>query len=230
MIYYPDRPTTYIFWDVQEIINLGLPPPDGKVRYVTLKDSLIVAWFSERPDDWREGIPPTKEIVNSLYIQDCDLYDIFAIIAQPWEHIRASWYRSKDRPRVRAYMLFIIYKAVRKMHQLHANIFDQRLAKMSPKFFDRISTIYRHPPTGGVRPHNPKGEDGESTVDGLVLLELIKQCAPRVLHETSCAADGALPLPNLQKRLAESAEWRDHVLSFYGLDSGLESEQARAFH
>ena len=116
------------------------------------------------------------------------------------------------------------------MHQLYANIFDQRLARMSSKFLDRISTIYSHPPTGGVRPHNPKGEDGESTVDGLVLLELIKQCAPRVLHETSCAADGALPLPNLQERLAESAEWRDHVLSYYGLDSGLESEQARAFH
>ena len=90
-------------------------------------------------------------------------------------------------------------------------------------------TIYRHPPTGGVRPHNPKGEDVESTVDGLVLLELIKQCAPRVLHETSCAADGALPLSNLKKRMSESAEWRDHVLRYYGLDSGLESEQALAF-
>ena len=74
---------------------MGLPPPDGKVRYITLKDSLIVSWFNERPDDWREGIPPTKEIVNSLYIQDCDLYDIFAIVAQPWENIRASWYRTK---------------------------------------------------------------------------------------------------------------------------------------
>ena len=45
MIYYPARPTTYVFWDVQEIVKLGLPPPDGKVRYITLKDSLIVAWF-----------------------------------------------------------------------------------------------------------------------------------------------------------------------------------------
>ena len=100
---------------------------------------------------------------------------------------------------------------------------------MSPNFFDRISTIYRHPLTGGVRPHNPKGEVGESAVDGLVLLELIKQCAPRVLHENSCAADGALPLPNVRKRMSESAEWRDQVLRYYGLDSGLESEQARAF-
>ena len=44
-----------------------------------------------------------------------------------------------------------------------------------------------------------------------------------------CVADGALPLPNLKKRLSESAEWRDHVLRYYGLDSGLDSEQARAF-
>ena len=82
------------------------------------------------------------------------------------------------------------------------------------------------PPTGGVRPHNPKGENGENAVDGLVLLELIKQCAPRILHETSCAANGALPL--LRERMLESAQWRDQVIRYYGLDSGLDSEQARA--
>ena len=31
------------------------------------------------------------------------------------------------------------------MHQRYTNVFDQRLANVSPKFFDRISTIYRHP-------------------------------------------------------------------------------------
>ena len=61
-------------------------------------------------------------------------------------------------------------------------------------------------------------------MDGLVLLELIKQCAPRILHETSCAANGALPLPNLRERMLESAQWRDQVIRYYGLDS----EQARA--
>ena len=138
---------------------MGLRPPNAKVRYITLKNSIIVSWFNERSEDWRQDIPPTKEIVNSLYIQDCGLYDIFIIVAKPWEHIQASWYRSKDRPRVRAYMLLIVYKSVRQMHQRYANVFDQRLAKISPKFFDRISTIYIHPPTGGVRPHNPQGED-----------------------------------------------------------------------
>ena len=121
-------------------------------------------------------------------------------------------------------MLFIVYKAVRRIHQLHASIFDQRLARVSPRFFDRISTVYRHPPTGGVCPHNPKGENEENAVDGLVLLELIKQCAPRTLHETSCAANGALPLPNLRERMLESAQWRDQVIRYYGL----ESEQAQA--
>ena len=72
IIYYPARPTTYIFWDVQEIVKMGLPPPNAKVRYITLKNSIIVSWFNERPEDWRQGIPPTREIVNSLYIQDCD--------------------------------------------------------------------------------------------------------------------------------------------------------------
>ena len=56
------------------------------------------------------------------------------------------------------------------------------------------------------------------------MLELIKQCAPRTLHETSCAANGALPLPNLKERMNESAEWRDQVIRFYGFDP----EQARA--
>ena len=67
------------------------------------------------------------------------------------------------------------------MHQRYANVFDQRLAKVLPTF----STMYRHPPTGGVRPHSPKVEDEENALDGLVMLELIKQCAPRTLHETS---------------------------------------------
>ena len=104
------------------------------------------------------------------------------------------------------------------MHQRYANVFDQRLAKVSPKFFDRISTTYRHPLTGGVRPHNPQGEDEENALDGLVMLELIKQCAPRTLHETSCAANGALPLPNLKERLIESAQWRDQVIRLYGFN------------
>ena len=61
-------------------------------------------------------------------------------------------------------------------------------------------------------------------MDGLVMLDLIKQCVPRTLHETSCAANGALPLPNLIERMNESAEWRDQVIRFYGFDP----EQARA--
>ena len=64
-------------------------------------------------------------------------------------------------------------------------------------------------------------------MDGLVLLELIKQCAPRILHETSCEANGALPLPNLREYILESAQWRDQVIRYYGLDSGLDSQQAR---
>ena len=91
---------------------------------------------------------PTREVVYSLYIQDYDLYDTFVIIAKPWEHIQASWYRSNDHSRMRAYILFIVYKAVREIHQRYTNIFDQRLAKVSPKFFDRIYTVDRHPPTG----------------------------------------------------------------------------------
>ena len=145
-------------------------------------------------------------------------------MARPWEIKQASWYRSKDRPRVRAYMLFIVYRAVRKIHQRYANIFDQRLAKVSPKFFDRISTVYRHPPTDGVRPHNPKGENEKNALDGLVMLELIRQCAPRTLHETYCAANGALLLPNLKERMIESAQWRRQAIRFHGLDP----EQARA--
>ena len=201
----------------------GLPPRIGKVRYITLNNSLIVSRFNERSEDWRQGISPTKKIVNSLYIQDYDLYDTFIIVAKPLEHIQASWYRSKDRPRVCAYMLFIVYKAVREMHQRYTNVFDQRLAKVSPKFFDRISTIYRHPPTGGVCPHNPRGENEDNAMDVLVMLDLIKQCAPRTLHETSCAANEALPLPTLKECMNESAEWRDQVIRFYGFDP----EQAR---
>ena len=105
MICYPVRPTTYIFWDVQDIMKNGLPPSNGKVYYLTLKASIIVSWFHERTEDWQRGIAPTREVVNSLYIQDYDLYDTFVIVAKPWEHIQASWYCSKDRPRV--FSLFI---------------------------------------------------------------------------------------------------------------------------
>ena len=63
-------------------------------------------------------------------------------------------------------MLFIVYKAVREMHQRYTNLFDQRLANVSPNFFDRISTIYRRPPTGGVCPDNAQGEDEENGKDG----------------------------------------------------------------
>ena len=127
-------------------------------------------------------------------------------------------------PRVRAYMLFIFYKAVREMHQRYTNVFDQRLANVSPKFFDRVSTVYRHPPTGGVRPHSPEVENGEKSMDGLVMLDLIKQCFPRTILETYCAANGALPLPNLRERMKESADWRDQVIRFHGTDP----DQARA--
>ena len=89
----------------------------GKVYYLTLKASIILSWFHERTEGWEQGIAPTREIVNALYVQDYDLYDTFVIVAKPWEHIQASWYRSKDCPRVRAYMLFIVYKAVREIHQ-----------------------------------------------------------------------------------------------------------------
>ena len=110
------------------------------------------------------------------------------------------------------------------MHQCYTKVFDQRLAKVSPKFFDRISTVYRHPPTGGVCPHNPQGEDGENSIHGLIMSDLIKQCVPRTLHETYCAANRALPHPNLRERMKKSAEWRDQVIRFHEFDP----EQARA--
>ena len=40
-------------------------------------------------------------------------------------------------------MFFIVYKAVREMHQRYTNVFDQRLAKVSPK----VSSIEFPPST-----------------------------------------------------------------------------------
>ena len=104
MIYCPARPITYIFWNVQGIIKSGLPPSNGKVYYLTLKASIIISWFHERTEDWEQGIAPTREVVNSLYVQDFDFLYFknfwMFIVAKPWEHFQASWYRSKDRPRV----------------------------------------------------------------------------------------------------------------------------------
>ena len=61
-------------------------------------------------------------------------------------------------------------------------------------------------------------------MDGLVILDLVKQCVPRALHEIFCDANGALPLPNLRARMQESANWRDQVILFHGTDP----DQARA--
>ena len=118
-----------------------------------------MSWFHGRTEDWEQGIAPTREVVNSLDVQVYDLYDFFVIVAKPWEQVEASWYPSQDHPGMLfmiAYMLFIVYKVVKEIHQRYTNVFDQRLAKVSPNFFDRISTVYRHPPTGGVSPQNPK--------------------------------------------------------------------------
>ena len=83
---------------------------------------------------------------------------------------------------MRAYLLLIVYKAVREIHQRYTNVFDQRLAKRSPKFLDRISAVYRHPPSGGIGPHSPKVEQ-KTSVDGMVRLDLVRQCVPRnILH------------------------------------------------
>ena len=90
MIYYPFRPTTYILWDVKDIMKTGLPLPNGKVYCLTLKTSIIVSWFHERTEDWQRGTAPTRDVANSLYIQDYDLCDTLVIVAKAWEHIQAS--------------------------------------------------------------------------------------------------------------------------------------------
>ena len=107
-------------------------------------------------------------------------------------------------------MVLIIYQAVREIHQRYTNLFDQRLAKVSPKFFDRIFNVYRHPPNCGIRPHISEREQ-EISIDGLVMLDLVKQCVPRTLHETSCASNGASLLPNLRALMQDSADWRDQA-------------------
>ena len=76
---------------------------------------------------------------------------------------------------VRAYMLFIIYKVVRKMHRRYAHIFHQRLANVSPHFFDSISTVYRYSPLGGVRPHITR-VGHKTSVDEMFMLDLVQQC------------------------------------------------------
>ena len=58
------------------------------------------------------------------------------------------------------YMLFAVYMVVREIHQLYTKVFDQRLAKVSPNFFDRIPTVYSHPLLAEFTLATPKWKKG----------------------------------------------------------------------
>ncbi len=206
----PANETLLVMWNAGDIITVGLPRAEGKVIPYVLGSSFPLQVLLHCQEEI-----PTVETIRNMRFKEWTLEATYNTLFMRCASLRLISHSKMLDASFRAHALREIFEVTIAYARANREVLDQFQFTTSETSWHRLMKIHRDPANGGARTWANCTEPYDNLTGHLhknILYRLIKNQAPKVLHETYCLQEGypAAPDSILEKMEAEDAmDWRE---------------------
>ena len=146
VVWYPEKSSLCLIWDVEDIRALALPDHQQKVTIFVVSSMLALRWIEENVKKYRESKAPTVEAIHAinycrrleLFVTACTVFAILMEVKRVWSRIRFfSWFRA-----MLTSWLYVLTKN-------HMNKHQKVMAEKGAVAFKRMQLTHRNGKTTG---------------------------------------------------------------------------------
>ena len=187
-VLHPDKPKLLMVWSLEDLLNIGMPDPEGKVIPFLLSACLPLVFMM-----YHQNVrPTTRHLIVTLNHFAYKLTHCYSTLVGMPDQLQVMERRRMCEADRQAHMMAEIFDVASKFHLKYKEVFD------------RIHMDWGEKATGGCRPWiESKNAYREKTKEQHkeVIKQLVRYKVPRVLHEVFCQNEKKAPAEGEAARL-----------------------------
>ncbi len=147
-VLHPVKPKLLMVWSLQDLLNIGMPAPEGKVIRFLLSAYLPVVFMMNH----QNLRPPTRHLIVTLNHFAYTLLQCYSVLVGVPDQLQDMERRRICEADRRANMMTEIYEVASKFHLKYKDVFDRIQIDWGKKALRRVLRVHHDPATGGCRP------------------------------------------------------------------------------
>ena len=146
-VLHPDQPKLLMVWSMEDLLNIGMPAPEGKVIPILLSAYLPLVFMMNH----QNLRPPTRQLILTLNHFSYTLVQCYSTLVGMPDQLQTMERRRMCEADRRAHMMVEIFEVASKFHLKYKEVFDRIQLDWGEKAKRRILRVHHDPATGGCR-------------------------------------------------------------------------------